>query len=170
MVTQAGALLDDDGIMIVGTNGLAIQSRYFVYENKGGNLIAGEFAFSLDNLGPISFMPWFSLHDNDPESMRLARLSAQLRSDETFWPEFSHTVDRLLEENEICWRGANGFYQVPREEMPAEKYMPKIISMWQEIDKKGYVDGAVEVLKKAGYDAWKNVIGDISVRPLNEPG
>lgn len=166
MVAQAGKLLADDGLLIVGTNGLSVQGRYFVYEKKDGDLIASEFAFSPDNLGPISFMPWFALHENDPESMFLTELSRKIRSDDTFWPDFSNAMDKLLAENEICWLRGDGFYQVPREEMPPSEYLPKGVAIWQTLDSKGYVDGMVETLKKADYDAWKNVVGDIAVKPF----
>lgn len=167
MLIKAGELLDEDGLMIVGTNGLAVQSRYFIYEKKTCNLTCSEFAFSPDNLGHVSHMAWFALHENDPESIFLAKLSRTVRSDDTFWPDFSDAMDRLLEENEICWRGSDGFFQVPKQEMLFSEYMAKGVSMWQELDSKGYVDGAVEVLKKAGYDAWKNSVGDIAIQPVS---
>jgi len=154
--------------MIVGTNGLAIQARYFVYKKNGDGLTCKEFAFSPDNLGPLSFMPWFSLHENDPEALALSRLTRIIRSDETYWPEFSTAIDKLLEENEICRRGPDGFYQTPAEELQPSEYMARGAAIWQELDSKGYVDGAVEVLKTAGHKAWKNAVGDIAVTPSSE--
>jgi len=168
MLVQAGELLDDDGLMIVGTNGLSIQSRYFVYEKKAVDLMCREFAFSPDNLGPISFMPWYALHDNDPETMLLSRLSGTIRSDDRFWSDFSNAMDKLLEENHICRRGPDDFFQVPKEEMLPEEYMAKTVSIWQELSSKGYVAGAVEVLKKAGYTAWENAVGDIAILPPSD--
>jgi len=168
MLVQTGELLEDDGLMIVGTNGLSIQSRYFVYEKKAERLACSEFAFSLDNLGSISFMPWFALHENDPETLLLSKLSKTIRSDDRFWPDFSNAVDNLMEKNEICRRGPDDFFQVPRKEILPREYMAKTVSIWRKIRSNGYIDGAVEVLKVAGYDAWKNVAGDIAIKPLSD--
>ena len=33
------------------------------------------------------------------------------------------------------------------------------------LDSDGYVDGAINVLKKAGYDAWHNPAGHVAVAP-----
>ena len=40
--------------------------------------------------------------------------------------------------------------------------------IWQQLEKDGFLDGAVDVLARAGYDAWKNPVGDIAVRPSAE--
>lgn len=168
MVEQTSKLLDENGIMIVGTNGLSIQSRYFVYENNSKGPVASEFAFSPDNLGHMSFMPWFTIHENDPEALMLAHLSETIRSDNTFWQDFGSEMEKLQKVYEFCWRRPDGFFQVPEQEQPMSEYMPKVKSMWNQLDADGYVDGAVGVLKKAGYEAWKNCAGDIAIKPLAE--
>jgi hypothetical protein len=33
------------------------------------------------------------------------------------------------------------------------------------MDEEGYLDGAADALGRAGYEAWKNPVGDIAVRP-----
>jgi hypothetical protein len=66
LLLQAGELLDDDGILIAGTNGLGIQSRYAVYLKGANGLFPKEFAFGLDNLGPIVFMPFFTIPAGRP--------------------------------------------------------------------------------------------------------
>jgi hypothetical protein len=38
--------------------------------------------------------------------------------------------------------------------------------MWNQLEEEGYTDGAVEALVRAGYQAWKNPVGDIAVSPL----
>lgn len=165
MIRQIGKFLDDDGLMIVGTNGLGIQARYCVYERDGQNLIPREFAFSADNLGPLSFMAWFTIHEKDTEAWTLARLSKIIRSHDSFWREFSNEMDRLLEDHELCWRGPDGFFQIPEQEMQYSQYMVKHASMWEELDAKGYIDGVMDVLRSAGYEVWKNCVGDIAVSP-----
>ncbi len=100
--------------------------------------------------------------------MLLSKLSGTIRSDDRFWPDFSNAMDKLLEENQVCWRGSDGFFQVPKEEILPQEFMAKAVSIWQALDSKGYVDGAVEVLKKANYHAWKNSVGDIAINPLSD--
>ncbi len=43
--------------------------------------------------------------------------------------------------------------------------MNKFAVLWQQLDKEGYTDGTLEVLGRTGYEAWKNPVGDIAVRP-----
>lgn len=165
MLRQAGELLADGGLMVIGSNGLAMQSRYFVYEKNSAGLSVAEFGFSPDNLGHISFMPWFTIHENDPEATLLAQLIRAIRNDKVFWPEFSNELDKLQSEQGFCWRGEDGFFRTPDEEMTFNQYFPRVVDLWQQIDAQGYVDGAVEALTRADYQAWKNSIGDIAIIP-----
>ena len=163
MLLKAGEILDDDGIMIVGTNGFGTQSRYAIYQKGANGMFPSEYSFSPDNLGNIVFMPWLTMQENDPEATLLADLSATIRADRSFWPDFSNRMDELLQEGGIC-RDSDGFFHFPEEMTPIE-VMNKFAVLWQQMDKEGYTDSAVEVLGRAGYDAWKNPVGDIAVRP-----
>jgi hypothetical protein len=165
MLARIGDFLEDDGFLIAGTNGMGIQFRYAVYKKGTQGLIPEEFAFGLGNLGPIVFMPWFTIHDTDPESMLLTDLMATVRADETFWPDFSHRVDELLKQQGICRREPNGFFHFFRDDMPPAEYFEKNAAFWHQITADGYLDGAVAALGRAGYDAWKNPAGHIAIRP-----
>ena len=165
MVLQIGKLLDDDGILIAGTNGLGIQSRYAVYQKGPDGLFPVEFAFSPDNLGHIVFMPFFTIHDNDPEAILLADLSRALRSNRQFWTDLSNRMDELLRHYDICERGSDGFLHFFYEEMPPSEYFEKNAGFWQKIATEGFHKRAVGVLERAGYDAWENPVGDIAIRP-----
>ena len=165
MVQQTGQLLDDDGILIAGTNGLGIQSRYAVFEKDVHGLVPTEFAFSLDNLGHMAFMSWFTIHDEDPEATLLAELVGLVRSDHHFWTDFGHRLDELLKQHGVCQRGANGFLQFPQEELSPREYVTINAQLWGQMAIEGYLDGAVAALEAAGYRAWKNCVGDIAVRP-----
>ena len=165
MLLQMERLLDSDGILITGTNGLGMQARYAVYHNGADGLYPKEFAFSLDNIGHIVFMPWFTIHEDDPEAKLLADLTGTIRSDRSFWNDFSQRLDTLLEEQEICRRARDGFLHFPNLEMSPEDYMSKNVIVWQQIFEEEYSDRAVHVLKQKGYEAWVNPVGDISVRP-----
>lgn len=165
MLLQMEKLLDSDGILITGTNGLGIQARYAVYHKGASGLYPNEFAFSLDNIGHIVFMPWFTIHEDDPEAKLLADLTGTIRSDHSFWKDFNQRLDTLLEEQEICRRASDGYLQFPNLDMPPEEYMPKNVMVWKQIIAEGFSDRAVRVLKKKGYKAWVNPVGDIAVRP-----
>jgi hypothetical protein len=165
MVLQAGRMLHDGGALIAGTNGLGMESRYMVYEKKAGEITPQEFAFSLDNLGHIGFMPWFTIHENDPEANLLADLTATIRADGSFWPEFSNRVDELLEHQGVCRRGSDGFLHFPEERMSVVEYIGKMSMLWGRMEEEGYLEGAASILERSGCDAWKNSVGDIAVRP-----
>jgi hypothetical protein len=166
MLLQAGELLADDGILITGTNGLGTQARYAVYQKSPAGLFPSEFAFSLDNLGHIGFMPWFTIHENDPEAMLLAELSGVLRTERSsFWSEFSRCLDTLLKQNGICQRGTDGFLHFPEEELSPSEYFEKNNVIWQQMAEQGFLESAVEALRRAGYDAWRNRVDDIAIRP-----
>ena len=165
MLSRAGNLLNDGGIVIVGTNGYGIQTRYAVYRNKVNELFPSEFAFGLDNLGHIVFMPWFTIHANDPEAMLLAGVAGAIRRDRHFWPSFSERLDELLQAQGICFRGPDGFLHPLVEELPPLEYLQKNAEIWQQMETEGYTDRTVEALERAGHKAWKNQVGDIAVTP-----
>lgn len=165
MLSQINNILDDNGIVIAGTNGIGRQSRYFIYRKITGQTIPVEFAFSPDNLGPITFMSWFTIHEHDPEALLLSELSGTIRADRLFWKDFSSRIDILLKDHKICQRGSDGFMHFPTSEIVPGDYAKKIYKLWQQVDQEGYIDGAVNILNLAGYNAWKNSVGDIAVRP-----
>ena len=169
MLLKVGALLDDDGILIAGTNGMGIQSRYVVYRKAADGIFPAEFAFSMDNLSHIVFMPWFTVHENDPEATLLAELTGAIRSDRDFWTDFSSRMDALLQRHDVCERRSDGFLHFYREDMPPAEYLEKNAVLWGQMESEGYLDGTVAMLEQAGYEAWKNPVGDIAVRPPAAP-
>ena len=165
MVQQAGARLADEGLLITGTNGLTIQSRYAVFKKEAEALTPTEFAFSIDNLGHITFMPWFTIHANDPEAALLADLCGVIRADGSYWPGFSNRLDELLQQQDICERRSDGFLHFYDDEMPPNEYVQKNTAIWEQIKREGFQTKAIDALKAAGYEAWENPVGDIAVRP-----
>jgi hypothetical protein len=168
MLSQIGNLLDDESMLIVGTNGYGIQTRYAIYRKRKDGLFPDEFAFSLDNLGHIVFMPWFTMHENDPEAMLLADLAGSLRSDRQFWPSFTGRLDELLKTQKICYRGSDGFLHPLTEEMPLAEYFQKNAAIWRQLSEEGYPARTVKALERAGHRAWINRVGDIAIKP--QPG
>ena len=110
MLVQAGALLADSGILIVGANLMSGAScRYAVYKRDNRSIEPTEFALSLDNLRPTNVMPWYTLHDDDPEAMLLADVIRQVRADRPFWRVFTGRLDELMAQYGLFQRDSNGF-------------------------------------------------------------
>lgn len=49
--------------------------------------------------------------------------------------------------------------------MPIGEYLERNALLWRQMKEEGYTDRAVNVFGQAGYDAWKNSVGDIAIRP-----
>ena len=128
-------------------------------------MFASEFAFGLDNLGHIVFMPWFTLHENDPEAMLLAMLAGTIRRDRQFWQPFSRRLDELLKIHGVCFRGPDGYLHQLTEEMSLVDYFQKNAAIWRQMEEEGYPGQAVGALERAGYKAWINRVGDIAIEP-----
>jgi hypothetical protein len=71
----------------------------------------------------------------------------------------------LLDRYDVCRRTDDGFLHLVEAEPQFEKFIGKMRALWQQMTTEGYLDGAVEVLRQNGYEALKNSVGDISVRP-----
>ncbi len=97
--------------------------------------------------------------------MLLAELARTIRADRSFWPNFSNRTDELLQYQGICQRGTDGFLHFQEEEISLGEFLGKNAMLWQQMDEEGYPDRAVDALGQAGYDAWRNPVGDIAVRP-----
>jgi hypothetical protein len=152
------------GLFLCGADGtMTFEARYSVYRSENGNLVPKEFAFSLDNLRPPTVMPWFCLHDDDKETLALAKLLGVLRSDESFRLDYDSRVDELLAANRMFVRQEDGFLAAAPDPIPAPEWLPSYLAMQNKLEQEGYVDRAVSVLKRAGYHAWINPVGHVAV-------
>jgi hypothetical protein len=158
--------LQPGGLFLCGADGLqTFEARYSVYRKEDGNLVPKEFAFSLDNLRPSGVMPWFCLHNDEKETFVLAKLLGILRSDESFRLAYDSRVDELLAENRTLIRQEDGFLAAPPDPLPVSEWRPVYIAMQNKLQQEGFVDRAVSVLKRAGYNAWINPVGHVAVDP-----
>ncbi|WP_319525476.1 hypothetical protein [uncultured Desulfosarcina sp.] len=168
MLSEIFALIADGGLLITGFNHpFGIYSRYSVYTKDGAGIRPLEFSFSLDNLRPLGVGPWLTLADDDREAELLADLTGAIRADRSFWTEFNAYVDRLRAEYGICDRDKDGFIfftEYFRNASPGAT-KEKVAALWAQLENEGYTDGAIEALGRAGYQAWKNPVGDIAVLP-----
>jgi hypothetical protein len=110
-------------------------------------------------------MPWYTLHDDDPEAMLLADLLRKVRADRPFWRVFSKRLDELMAHHHLFQRDGNGFLCAFEGEAPATDFAQRVSQLWRQVEEEGFTDGAVDALNRAGYTSWKNPVGDIAVRP-----
>jgi SAM-dependent methyltransferase len=160
-------ILRPGGLFLCGANGWqSVESRYSVYRNEDGRLVAREFAFSLDNVRPFSGVPWFTLHDGDRETWMLAKLVGILRSDESFRRDYDTRLDRFLKNSHILDRDSDGRLRTPLDPIPAQEWRAAYAQVLGRLEEEGFVDRAVSVLKAAGLRAWRNVAGHAAIEPL----
>jgi hypothetical protein len=168
MQASMSTLLDHDGVLITGFNHpFGIYARYVINKKGRHEIFPSEFAFSPDNLRPLGVGPWLTLADEDREAELLADVTGAIRADRHFWPEFNPYVDELRTKYGICRRDSDGFIHFTEEARTASPsvIMEKTSALWSQLEEEGYTDGAVDALERAGYQAWKNAVGDIAVLP-----
>ncbi|MBU1565146.1 MAG: hypothetical protein KJ630_05915 [Proteobacteria bacterium] len=171
MLSKICTLLDANGLLITGFNHpFGIYARYSVYTKDKNGAHPCEFSFSLDNLRPLGIGPWLTLSDEDREAELLADLTSAIRADRRFWKEFNPYVDMLRTKYGICERDNDGFIHFTEDARngPPSVIMDKASALWNQLEDEGYTDGAIEALGRAGYQAWKNPVGDITVLPPDE--
>ena len=168
MLSRICTLIDDNGMVITGFNHPSgIYARYSVYTKDKTGVVPSEFSFSLDNLRPLGVGPWLTLSDEDREAELLADLTGAIRANRRFWAEFNPYVDMLRSKYGICDRDDSGFIHFTQDSRNASPgaIMEKVSALWAQLEEEGYADGAIEALGRAGYQAWKNPVGDIAVFP-----
>ncbi len=119
----------------------------------------------MDVLRPLSTIPWYTIHENDPEAAFLAELTGTIRRDETFWRPFSKRADVLFEAHGVCRRDENGFLTTPEKQTTPAMQIKLCRAVWRQLIREGSVDKAVDALCKAGYNAFRNTVDDIAIRP-----
>ena len=78
----AAQVLRPGGLFICGRDDSeTFNAHYSVYRNEGGRLVEKEFAFGLET---IRHGVWFTIHEGERETWRLAELLGILRSDREF--------------------------------------------------------------------------------------
>lgn len=157
-------LLRDGGLFMVGNDGpLTVPCRYTLYRKEAGRLAEREFSFSIDNLRMIT-RNWMAQHDDCYETNLLAQTVATVRKDEQFRLDFDRRVDLLLAEHQLSYRNEEGYLTSLPLDFGLER-IPHVAEINEQLDQEGYVAGAVEVLQRAGYEAWRNCAGHISIAP-----
>ncbi|PZS40464.1 MAG: hypothetical protein DLM62_02750 [Pseudonocardiales bacterium] len=125
-----------------------------------------EFAFSVDNLRPLASAPWYALHDDNVENLCNAEAVGIIRSYEAFRHRFDERLDTLLAQAGICRRGADGYLGSADDDTPLadhDEYAPVLV---EQLNREGFVDEAVTVLRRTGREAWRNSVGHIAMHPV----
>jgi hypothetical protein len=158
------------GLFLCGMNAPgSAEARYTVSRREDGRLVEKEFAFGLDNIRPGSGLPWFALHDRDPETWRLATTVGIIRADEAYRREFGASLDRLFEDNGVLVRMPNRYLGLPSKPFTGGDWQAIHKAIYQSLDEQGFIDRAISILRDAGLRAWRNPIDHIAVDPSGLP-
>jgi len=154
-------VLRSGGLFVCGRDDSETLNAYYcVYRKEGGRLVEKEFAFGLETM---RHAVWFTIHDGERETWRLAGLLGILRSDREFLRDYDARLDSLLAEHRMAVRDQNGHLAEP-----PDIDMAGALPAYHEIAHKletEFADRAVSVLQRAGLDAWQNPVGHIAVSP-----
>jgi hypothetical protein len=154
------------GLFLCGADSAkTCEARYSVYRKEDDTLVRKEFAFSLDNMRPPTTVTLFCLHDQEKETFELSKLVGVLNSDEEFRAAYDLRLDELLAEKKILVRQADSFLAPPPDPIDSTAWMGAHVAIHRQLAEEGFVDRAVSVLKRAGYQAWKNPVGHVAVDP-----
>ncbi|TCO44212.1 CheR family methyltransferase [Actinocrispum wychmicini] len=163
-------LLRPGGLFVCGSNWTdSAASRYTVYRKEADQLVAREFAVSVENARPIELAPWYALHDDNLENLANAHTVGTLRADADFRRRFDERLDAMLTGLGVCVRGADGYLGGAPVDMPADDLARCSAVLAGRLDGEGFVDHAVEVLRGAGRDAWRNHVGHVAMSPVTPP-
>jgi len=157
-------LLTDGGLAICGVDwAFSMEARYATYRKSGSSLVPLEFAFSLDNLAPIGIATWYTLQPDDRDAAMLATLSGVLRSNQSFFREYTATADALRQDIGLCPRQPDGYFADVDRTIPAAELWGRAAEF---PDRLGERLGAraVDVLAAGGYSARINEAGHVAVK------
>lgn len=159
-------LLRPGGLFICGNNwAYSTSSRYTVYQEQDGQLVAREFAFSIDNVRPVAIAPWYALHDDSHENICNAEAVGILRNNDAFRVRFDERLDALLAQRGICRRRHDGYLGAADEPLTHAVLDERTAAIVQQLDSEGFVDDAVTMLHRAGLQTWRNAAAHIAMRP-----
>ncbi len=154
----------EGGIVLIGGDWAASTECYYnVYQKENGRLINKEFAFSLDNICPMSIVTWYANHDDDRQTAELVKYIGIIRKDKSFMDAFYDFHDAQRIKYSICPRDEQGYYGVLNAALPPQELWAGVIKMLEELNEAGFNKKAVDVLIKAGLKARVNEVGHIAV-------
>ncbi|MDE0393886.1 MAG: hypothetical protein OYK82_03810 [Gammaproteobacteria bacterium] len=158
-------VLVEDGILVTGVNWAGSRhSRLTVLRREDGSMAAREFAFSIENVRPLEMAAWFALDDDDYELAALAELIGAVRSSGEFRRSFDSRMDELLTATGYTSRRTNGYLGF-LDETAGSDPLQAAATVGRQLEEEGFAEGAAEILRAGGYDAWVNCVGHVAVDP-----
>jgi SAM-dependent methyltransferase len=152
-------VLRPGGLFVCGRDDSeSLNAYYSVHRNEGGRLVEKEFAFGLET---VRHGVWFTIHEGERETWRLAELLGILRSDREFLRDYDARLDSLLAENRMAIRDENGHLAEPPD-IDLTNALPVYHQITHKLEAE-FADRAVSVLQQAGLHAWRNPVGHIAV-------
>lgn len=159
-------VLDEGGIFLTGMNWTKSRhARYAVYRNENNKMVQKEFAFSIENIRPLEIVSWFALHDDDYSTKAMAELVGVIRADDELRTSIDNRMDELLIRAGYKPRTESGYLGSYCETADPTTFDSASEIVGKALEREEYPQKAVEVLKKAGYNAWVNCIGHVAVDP-----
>ena len=166
----ATSVLVPGGLFICGVNwARSTSSRYSVYQKVGDSLVRREFAFGIDCVRPIDFLSWYTLHDDEAEALLLADAVRTLRSDDTFRIAYDQRLDAILAASGMCPRSADGYLGTMAPDLTTVQREERMEAIGVTLCAERFVEGAVDVLDRAGRTAWVNCVGHVASLPNDIP-
>ena len=160
------SILKEGGIFTCGMNwARSVYSRYSVFRKEDGHLVHKEFSFGLECVRPLEMVPFFAFYDDDVETELQLELVRVLRADDDFMALLNKRFDTAQAELDLCPRGADGHLGGIDETMAFKDMEEALVSFQKMANSDELNDAARKVLEAAGYDVWRNEVGDTSITP-----
>jgi hypothetical protein len=156
----AAKVLRPGGLFICGRDDAAsLNAHYSVYRNQDGRMVEKEFAFAVELMRQPA---WYTVHDRDRETWRLAELIGALRSNPEFLRDYDGRLDALLAQHKFNVRDENGcLADHPDAGDPAQRFS-SYLAITEALQAE-FTDRAVAALTQAGINAWRNPVGHVAV-------
>ena len=167
MQASMSTLLDHDGVLITGFNHpFGIYARYVINKKGRHEIFSLRIRFQSRQPATSGCRSWLTLADEDREAELLADVTAPFGPTGTSGRNSTHTLTSYERSMEFAG-GIVTVYPFTEEARTASPsvIMEKTSALWSQLEDEGYTDGAVDALERAGYQAWKNAVGDIAVLP-----
>ena len=105
------------------------------------------------------------MHDDDYDALALTELIRVVREDGSFTSKYDERLDEILAEIGYCARRDDGYLGGIPDDADPDLFETASNTIGSTLERDGFAEDAVGVLKRAGYDAWVNCVGHIAVDP-----
>ena len=152
------------GIVLIGGDWAASTECYYnVYQKHDEQLVAKEFAFSLDCICPFGIVTWYTNHNDDRQKVELIKYIGAIRKDKSFMDAFYAFHDSQRAKYKICPRDSHGYYGVVDPSIGPQELWAIASTMLNELNEAGLNQKAVDVLINSGFNASVNEVGHVAI-------